>query len=149
MVFLTQWGFRYKIWQIWEIIRVYWCHKQSQEATTKILGFGRMQDPPRETYCTTPVLAYRSTPLKNGNSPAELLMARLKTLHHTSCYWETHLPKQNRLHQKLEERVRQKQQEENFDKHHRAKEGRQSIWISDIKYAGQCQTRSYYKGMSD
>ena len=68
------------------------------------------------------MLAYRSTPLENGYSPAELLMGRrLRTMIPTIAkQLAPKLPKGSKLQGK-EGRMRQRQKN-NFDQHHRAKE---------------------------
>ena len=98
------------------------------------------------------MLAYRSTPLENGYSPAELLMGRrLRTMIPTIAkQLAPKLPKGSKLQGK-EGRMRQRQKN-NFDQHHRAKELQplakgDKVWIPDNKSWGtvqeETQTRSY------
>ncbi len=98
------------------------------------------------------MLAYQSTPLENGYSPAEVLMGRrlCTTIPMIKKQLTPTLPKGSKL-QKREEKMRQ-QQKQNFDKHHRAEELKplakgDKVWISDTKSWGTVQkeshTRSY------
>lgn len=66
------------------------------------------------------ILAYRSTPLENGYSPAELLMGRkLRTTIPTTLQaMKPQLPNSSKL-QSRETQIKKRQQQ-NFDKHHKA-----------------------------
>ena len=97
------------------------------------------------------MLAYRSTPLENGYSPAELLMGRRirTTIPVITKQLIPKLPKKSLLRQK-EENMRQRQKQ-NFDYRHNAtvlkpfKQG-ESVWIPDCDTRGtvmeQNKTRS-------
>ena len=88
---------------------------------------------------------YRSTPLANGYSPAELLMSRrIRTkLPELSRNLEPVLPTQQRLQEKEEtSRVNMKL---NFDKHHAAKSLLRSgdeVWLHDRKESGRVHGQS-------
>ena len=68
------------------------------------------------------LLSYRSAPLSNGYSPAELLMGRqLRSLVSTTP--ATLLPKRVPYREvQVKEQVQREKTKERFDKHHRAKE---------------------------
>ena len=98
------------------------------------------------------MLAYRSTPLENGYSPAELLMGR--RLHTTipvlPKQLKPKLPDANKLRKK--EKSMRKRQKINFDQRHRAKDliplqKGESVWIIDIEAEGvvteELSNRSY------
>ena len=93
------------------------------------------------------LLNYRSTPLANGYSPAELLMSRkIRTkLPELPGNLEPVLPKQQRLQEKEEtSRVNMKL---NFDKHHSAKSlpvlrNGDEVWLRDRKESGRVQAQS-------
>ena len=87
------------------------------------------------------VLAYCSTPLENGYSPAELLMGRQlrTTIPVLPKQLKPKLPDANKLG-KMEKSMR-KRQKINFDQRHRAKDliplqKGQSVWIIDIEAEG-------------
>ena len=95
------------------------------------------------------MLAYRSTPLENGYSPAELLMGRKlrTTLPMTSEQLKPSLPDDTLVRRKEKERMKR-----NFDKHHRARdlqplEPGESVWIPENKSSGtvigESNPRSY------
>ena len=87
------------------------------------------------------MLAYRSTPLENGYSPAELLMGRqlCTTIPVLPKQLTPKLPDANKLREK--EKSRRKRQKINFDQRHRAKDliplqKGESVWIIDIEAEG-------------
>ena len=98
------------------------------------------------------ILAYRSTPLENGYSPAELLMGqKLRTTIPTTLQvMKPQLPNNSQLQPR--ERHIKKRQQHNFDQRHKAtnltplKMG-ESEWLSDRKSKGtvikNCAPRSY------
>ena len=99
------------------------------------------------------LLAYRSTPLENGCSPAELLMGcKLRTTVPVATnQLKPRLPKTHLLQQK-EKQIRERQKR-NFDNHHRARSlsplGKgDEVWLPDGT-SGQISQqasspRSYY-----
>ena len=98
------------------------------------------------------LLAYRSTPLENGYSPAELMMGRRlrTTVPVHSSQLIPRLPRASQLREK-EEKIRERQQR-NFDKRHRASEltplqSGDCVWIPDTEsegtVTGETNPRSY------
>ena len=87
------------------------------------------------------LLAYRSTPLENGYSPAELLMGRkLKTtIPIIPVVLQPKLPNHSTLRKK-EDEIRKRQQK-NFDRRHKAKTLEpllpgETVWIPDHSTTG-------------
>lgn len=100
------------------------------------------------------MLAYRSTPLENGYSPAELLMGRKlrTTVPTTPQAMKPQLPDAIRLQSK-DEKIK-KRQKRNFDQRHQATDLKplqkvERVWIPDRKsegtvtVIGNCAPRSY------
>ena len=87
------------------------------------------------------LLVYRSTPLENGYSPAELLMSRKlrTTIPVISDNLQPKLPNNSELRQK-EEKMRQRQKK-NFDSRHRAQTldtllPGETVWLPDQRTEG-------------
>ena len=98
------------------------------------------------------ILAYRSTPLENGYSPAELLMGRKlrTTIPATLHTMKPQLP--NTSHLRTKERHIKKRQQQNFNQRHKATNLKplqkgDKVWLSDRKAKGivleKSTTRSY------
>ena len=98
------------------------------------------------------ILAYRSTPLENGYSPAELLMGRKlrTTIPATLHIMKPQLPNTSQLQTK--ERDIKKRQQQNFNQRHKATNLKplqkgDKVWLTDRKekgtVLGKSATRSY------
>ncbi len=98
------------------------------------------------------LLAYRSTPLENGYSPAELLMGRnlRTTIPVVPSKLLPHLPNSSQLREK--EKLMRERQQRNFDHHHRATDLKPlqaggHVWIPDKQAEGtvveETNPRSY------
>ena len=91
-------------------------------------------------------LIYRTTPLRNGLSPSELLMGRkLKTK--VPVLPSTLLPKLPN-HALVKEKAKTKEQRENFNKRHAAREASplrnsDNVFIKDMKTSGEVVTRHH------
>lgn len=88
------------------------------------------------------LLAYRTTPLENGLSPAELLYGRRlrTTLPSTSTYKRISIDSENEF--KIKDRNIKNRNKQNFDRRHRARPLRslwkgERVWISDMKRFGE------------
>ena len=109
------------------------------EAERAVQTMKRLLDKSTDPYLT--LLAYRSTPLKLGYSPAELLMGRnlRTTLPTANSQFKAHTPDEDAV--KKRDKKLKESQRKNYNHRHRAKEQSSLItgdlvWITDLRRQG-------------
>ena len=113
--------------------------QSSGEAERAVQTIKRLLDKSTDPYLA--LLAYRSSPLKLGYSPAELLMGRnlRTTLPTANSHFKAHTPDEDAV--KKRDKKLKESQRKNYNHRHRAKEQRSLItgdlvWIIDLQRQG-------------